>query len=193
MILEINNEYSKIERKIVQTRFDQSNGDSFYSAGTSGIYKNPDGTDFIVILNRGSMVKVLDQNSENYKIAYNNVTGWILKTALMSETEYKRKRNDAFAAIEKKRISGSILLVDNKNYYEKRKNEILKKYGSTNGQKILDGKIWLGMTSEMAKESWGAPYDINRTAGSFGVREQWVYKNDQYLYFEDSILTSWQD
>jgi hypothetical protein len=192
-MLEINNVYSKIERRIVQTRFDQSKGDPFYSVGSSGIYKNPDGTDLIVILNRGSMVKVLDQNSENYKVAYNDVTGWILKAALISKAEYTKKRNDAIAEFQKKRKADSLALVADKNYAAKRKAEILKKFGSTSGQKILAGKIWLGMTAEMARESWGAPYDINRSVGSFGVHEQWVYRNDVYLYFEDGILTSWQE
>jgi len=38
--------------------------------------------------------------------------------------------------------------------------------------------------------------DINRTVSSFSVREQWIYgglQDRQYLYFEDGILTTWQD
>jgi len=48
------------------------------------------------------------------------------------------------------------------------------------------------MTTEQVKMSWGSPYDINRTAGSWGIHEQWVY-GDKYLYFENGVLTSWQD
>ena len=44
----------------------------------------------------------------------------------------------------------------------------------------------------MALESWGQPDDINRSVGSWGVHEQWVY-GDEYLYFENGKLTSWQD
>jgi len=50
----------------------------------------------------------------------------------------------------------------------------------------------MGMGSNMVKASWGEPEDINRTVGSFGVHEQWIY-GDTYVYFEDGILTSWQD
>ena len=59
-------------------------------------------------------------------------------------------------------------------------------------EKISDKKIWIGMTKEMAIESWGRPEDINRTVGSFGVHEQWIY-GDTFVYFEDGKLTSWQD
>lgn len=49
------------------------------------------------------------------------------------------------------------------------------------------------MTNAMARESWGLPEDINRTVGAWGVHEQWIYPGNVYLYFENGILTSWQD
>lgn len=52
----------------------------------------------------------------------------------------------------------------------------------------------LGMTYDEVKASlWGEPIDINRTVTVYGSYEQWVYGNGQYLYFEDGILTSFQD
>ena len=48
------------------------------------------------------------------------------------------------------------------------------------------------MTRELATISLGSPNDINRTVGSWGVHEQWVYYN-LYLYFENGILTSYQN
>lgn len=64
---------------------------------------------------------------------------------------------------------------------------------------ILAGKIFIGMTREQVLASCGRPRDINRTVGSWGVDEQWIYGyssnfNDRvYLYFENDILTSYQD
>lgn len=57
---------------------------------------------------------------------------------------------------------------------------------------ILGSKIQLGMTTDQAFASWGYPEDINRTVGSWGTHEQWVYSS-KYLYFENGVLTSWQD
>jgi hypothetical protein len=58
---------------------------------------------------------------------------------------------------------------------------------------ISKGQINMGMTTEMVREAWGRPQDINRTVGEWGVHEQWVYGLGNYLYFEDGKLTSWQD
>lgn len=60
-------------------------------------------------------------------------------------------------------------------------------------------RLALGMTAEMALASWGKPSDINRSVGSRGVNEQWVYRaliapySTRYIYFENGVLTSWQE
>lgn len=61
---------------------------------------------------------------------------------------------------------------------------------------ILNQKIRIGMTKKQVLLSWGQPRDVNRTVGAWGVHEQWVYGSiyaGNYLYFEDGVLTSWQD
>lgn len=74
----------------------------------------------------------------------------------------------------------------------KRKADLTKRFGAENTKLILEGKVKLGMTKEMCRESWGNPYDINRSVGSWGTHEQWVY-GDSYLYFEGNTLTSIQN
>jgi len=39
----------------------------------------------------------------------------------------------------------------------------------------------------------GKSIKINRTTTVYGVSEQWVYDNYNYLYFEDGILTAIQN
>lgn len=71
---------------------------------------------------------------------------------------------------------------------------LIKLYGTTNAQGIMAGKYWIGMSDSMATESLGSPEKINRSTGSWGVHEQWVYSNGSlYLYFQNGILTSTQD
>jgi len=65
---------------------------------------------------------------------------------------------------------------------------IINKWGYTDGKRIAEGKIWPGMTIDMTLESWGIPYRVNVTRGTWGIREQWVY-SDAYLYFENGILS----
>lgn len=50
-----------------------------------------------------------------------------------------------------------------------------------------------GMTKDVVlKSSWGKPQKINTTTSASGNREQWVYGNGNYLYFENDILVSIQ-
>ena len=58
---------------------------------------------------------------------------------------------------------------------------------------ILHHQVCRGMTAEQCRASWGRPEDINRTEGSYGVHEQWVYGDGNYLYFEDGYLTTIQN
>lgn len=79
-------------------------------------------------------------------------------------------------------------ITDNK----KNEKENIKKYGKTNYDKLKKGYYWIGMTKDMALISLGQPKEINRTVGSWGVHEQWVY-DGKYYYFENGIMTSFQD
>ncbi len=71
-----------------------------------------------------------------------------------------------------------------------REKALIRKYGRTNGNLIIEGKVKLGFTKKMCEEAWGAPKDINKTTGSWGVHEQWVYGMGCYLYFENGKLTA---
>lgn len=53
----------------------------------------------------------------------------------------------------------------------------------------------IGMTWQQVvnQTSWGKPYDINRTTTASGTREQWVYGDRRYLYFDNGVLTAIQD
>ena len=61
----------------------------------------------------------------------------------------------------------------------------------------LDRRIMLGMPAKLVRVVKGEPLRINRSVGSWGVHEQWVYPewrwNGLYCYFENGLLTSWQD
>lgn len=74
---------------------------------------------------------------------------------------------------------------------KERKDLLIKKFGKENGEKISSGYYWKGMSKDMAIESLGNPETINRSVGSWGVNEQWVYPS-LYLYFDNGVLTSYQ-
>lgn len=57
--------------------------------------------------------------------------------------------------------------------------------------KIMKGKVSIGMTKQQVLLSWGRPEKINKSVGAWGVHEQLVY-GDQYLYLENGRLSSFQ-
>lgn len=68
--------------------------------------------------------------------------------------------------------------------------KMIRTYGKANGNLIIQGKVKLGFTKKMCKEAWGEPSEINKSTGSWGVHEQWVYGLGSYLYFKNGKLTS---
>jgi hypothetical protein len=57
---------------------------------------------------------------------------------------------------------------------------------------IVKRKVMAGMNPEQVRAAWGRPERINRTVVPGHTTEQWVY-GETYLYFDDGLLTSWQD
>ncbi len=131
------------------------------------VYKNLEAGSWIKIRikNNNTTPSTLKQLKQKYTDA------WISKdlvsyreVALISESDLRRQK----------------FVRDNPKLSRSRKNQ------------ILNGEIYIGMSREMVRASWGDPRDINRSVGSWGVHEQWVYYRT-YVYFENGVLTAWQD
>lgn len=58
------------------------------------------------------------------------------------------------------------------------------------------GKVTRGMTAAQVQSSWGSPSKINKSIGSYGLSEQWIYDRgnfrSQYVYLENGIVTGAQ-
>lgn len=66
----------------------------------------------------------------------------------------------------------------------KRKADLTRKYGASTTNLILQGKIRIGMTKNICRDSWGEPDSINKTITKYGTTEQWVY-GYSYVYFNE--------
>jgi len=104
-----------------------------------------------------------------------------LKKKEKFELEYSKKL--AIKEKEAEKVKKERLIYENK---------IISQYGNETGRKLLDGYYWIGMTEKMARISLGEPNRINKTVGSWGVHEQWIYY-ELYLYFENGNLKSYQN
>lgn len=59
------------------------------------------------------------------------------------------------------------------------------------------GRVMTGMSAAQVRRSWGSPTKINRSTGSYGVHEQWVYERggigrSQYVYLQNGVVSSIQ-
>ncbi|MDC1365080.1 hypothetical protein N8258_01540 [Algibacter sp.] len=136
---------------------------------------------------------ILDYGDDYFSVCIDSICGimhevWINKNDKIRK--YIKAKDDEQKALKK--------LVREQKYKKEEdeldalENKYKKKYGEKFYNKLKEGKFWIGMTKEMAIIALDYPDDINRTVGSWGVHEQWVYYK-LYLYFENGKLTSYQN
>lgn len=161
------------------------------------IQKNPWPSKVVMEVTIGDTIEIFPEFYYGfYKVSANDQTGWVSGRLIndvlpkeLTTDEFKDKQNKQKREEDRKKKEEV-----RKKRTTERKERLTKRYGLSTANKIIAGKIWIGMSSSMARASLGNPYDINRSVYSFGVHEQWVYdKKGMYLYFEDGILTSWQE
>ena len=70
---------------------------------------------------------------------------------------------------------------------------MISKYGKNKGKLIAEGRVWTGISFEMAVDSWGEPINKQKTTVSNGSTEKWNYPDKRYLYFKNERLDSWLD
>lgn len=77
---------------------------------------------------------------------------------------------------------------------EERVDKLIEAVGIEETEYVVSGEVHIGMEKELCELSWGKPDNINKTTYSFGVKEQWVYREkNAYLYFEDGKLTAFSE
>ena len=102
----------------------------------------------------------------------------------LKEQEAMRKKAEAEAAKREAERRAKMSKIE----------RIMEKYNCSReiAEVISKKQVRIGMTTDQVRAAWGRPERVNRTVGSYGVHEQWVY-GYTYLYFEDGVMTSFQD
>lgn len=169
---------------------------SLISIAREGAYikKSPNVMGYIITkLAKKKQVVLLDYFDGYLGVCTDSICGymsemWIEKNEKIYEFIKIKKQEQK----ELKKLKYENNLKLKKTEYAKLEKEYIKKYGQKTYNKLKEGYYWTGMNREMATISLGNPKEINRTVGSWGVHEQWVYDNI-YLYFENGKLTSYQN
>ena len=176
--------------------------------------KNPfdlkDKFDHKVMLSVGDIIELLSLENNYFQVRYNGteykawkfsvINNWKAMTTLsFDEINAEWEKWDAPNRIQREKEQQRIVKQQAAKRKkaslakaEERKQSLIDRYGSSITERILNREIWIGMTRAMALESRGTPEKNNRSVNVYGTHEQWVYENI-YLYFENDLLTSWQD
>jgi hypothetical protein len=156
----------------------------FYPDSGERIFINPG--DSVILISFADISPLNELGAPNYKsstwkVIYKGVKGSISEAYIFNNKEYREK-----------------FVPEIKPETEKEKHvRMIKNYGIVFADDILKKTIRLGQSEWVLKEILGKPDDINRTVGSFGTHEQWVYNKNgskmKLYYFENHVLTGWQD
>ena len=141
-------------------------------------------TSVILIIPSGSVVDVLGSDSTYLQVAYDNNEGYIYKRQAVIN-QLPEVKQPVVRQEEAPREQQSAV-----QRQESRFTRLENKYGSEIASRLMEGKIWKGMSSEMVSDSWGTPQKINRVINGNIIKEQWYYKNT-WLYIQDDVLVDW--
>ena len=140
-------------------------------------------TSVIVVIPAGSRVNVLGSDSTYLQVSFEENEGYILKRHAVIDripVNTPQTINQQPAVQQQQPDQGQ----------QDRFSFLEKKYGSAMADRIMAGKIWKGMNSEMVKVSWGDADRINRIVSGNVIKEEWIYRNT-WLYFENNTLLEW--
>jgi hypothetical protein len=143
-------------------------------------------TTVIMVIPKGSEVNVIGSDSTYFHVLFEGTDGYILRRhAVLNEPTDASK--PVIQKVEPVQVTQPAVQQEQQ---EGRFAYLENKYGSSMAAKLIAGKIWKGMTSEMLRDSWGKPQRINRVISGNTVKEEWIYKYT-WIYLENDTLFEW--
>jgi hypothetical protein len=141
-------------------------------------------TSVIQIIPVDSVVSVLDSDSTYFHVVFNESEGYIFKRDATIDKIPANTRQ----SIQSQPVAEETQPVQDQQ--QSRFSFLENKYGSNMASRLMAGKIWKGMTSDMVSDSWGTADKINRIISGNVVKEEWIFKST-WLYFENNTLLEW--
>ena len=140
-------------------------------------------TSVILIIPSGSVVSVLGSDSTYLIVNYQENKGYIFtKHAVIDKVPDTFKELQSNQPVKEAKPVQTVT--------DGRYEALVSKYGEAMAARLYGGKIWKGMNSEMARDSWGAAEKVNRVVNGNVIREEWIYRST-WLYFENNTLINW--
>jgi hypothetical protein len=141
-------------------------------------------TTVILIIPADSIVTVLDADSTYLHVVFEDNEGYIFnRHVVLNRVPVKNQQSYVTPPSTQQNESAGDQQQNRFSYLE-------NKYGTNMASRLISGKIWKGMNSDMVKESWGMAEKINRIISGNIVKEEWIFRNT-WLYFENNTLLEW--
>jgi hypothetical protein len=151
-------------------------------------------TSVITLIPDGSTVEVISADSTFTFVRFDNAEGYVKSdrlTEVIPEVEAEPAASPSMYTDQEMQAQEQAQAQEQQYYAPvDRYDMLLNKYGTDIGKRIYQHKVWKGVSSEMARDSWGKPIQINRMYVDQSVDEEWIYSK-KYLYFRDDVLIDW--
>ncbi len=128
------------------------------------------------------VVEVFEEVGEYYVAIYDGNKGYIL-TAKVSPLNFS-----LYAEEDNEMQEGTS---QGKKNSQNRLSYLNNKYDSSTARAIYSHRVWIGMTTTMARESWGNPLKMDRYLATESKVEEWTYSK-YLLFFEGGKLAGWE-
>ena len=136
----------------------------------------------ILYIPENEVVEVFEEVGEYYVAIYEGNKGYIL-TAKVNPLNFSLQTEEDTETQE-----GSS---QGKKNSQARLNYLNSKYNSSTARAIYSHRLWIGMTTTMARESWGNPLKMDRYMAMDPKFEEWTYSK-YVLFFEAGKLAGWE-
>ena len=195
-IVIIENQIRRLESDIYRNNIKETGGVNIVLKKGSKLKMEPEVFSKIIFTTPDTLSLLMVDVKDSYaKVIFDESIVWVHEiwlNDLSVISDFKRNRIEENKQIEDEKKQKEKIKIENLKKEERAK--LVTKYGEKSVQKLEKGIVWIGMTEEMAIYSWGKPEDINQTIYSNGsVSRQYVYSNNNYLYFENGKLTTIQN
>jgi hypothetical protein len=146
-----------------------------------------------MILNNDLKLNVIDYADGYFGVIYDTTYGYLNEIWIKKDSAVVAYVNAKAEQAESLKYLSELRARKNEEQSEKQhEQKLIQRFGVSTYKRLKVGEYWLGMSEEMAVVSLGYPDKKNRSVGSWGVHEQWIF-NGLYLYFENGKLNSYQE
>ena len=155
-------------------------------------------TSVIQIVPEGTVVEVVKADTAFTLVRFSEVEGYIRSDKLTASlpvvyaSQPTQKAPEAAARVSQEQAAPTRQQAEMQQEYvpADRYEALVSMYGADIGIPLYQHKVWKGINTDMARDSWGKPIQINRTYVDQSVDEEWVFSK-KYLYFRDGVLVEW--